>query len=141
MSLQYLDRLLDEVGSGNLRGHVGFDQIYAHWIHEHVGFKHPRGGQAKFLSEALLINYSGYLQRIAELVVTPDGSHIMAAMIRNMEDLSDSAEAKAPRQFGNLEKSGHPRVRDGLEIVYDRPPKMHRLTEAEIRAERRATGQ
>lgn len=33
---------------------ITFDGPYARWIHEHMGFKHPRGGQAKFLETALL---------------------------------------------------------------------------------------
>lgn len=28
--------------------------VYAHWQHEHLWFKHPHGGQAKFLETAML---------------------------------------------------------------------------------------
>jgi hypothetical protein len=33
---------------------VTFSGPYARWIHEHLWFKHPRGGEAKFLETALL---------------------------------------------------------------------------------------
>lgn len=38
------------------KGTVGlwFAGPYAHWIHEHLWFKHPHGGEAKFLETAML---------------------------------------------------------------------------------------
>lgn len=38
------------------QGTVGitFDGPYARWIHEHLYFKHPRGGEAKFLETAMV---------------------------------------------------------------------------------------
>ena len=33
---------------------IEFSSVYAHWIHEHLGFKHPHGGQAKFLESAMV---------------------------------------------------------------------------------------
>jgi hypothetical protein len=33
---------------------VTFDGPYARYQHEHLGFKHPHGGQAKFLEAAML---------------------------------------------------------------------------------------
>ena len=33
---------------------VSFAGPYARWIHEHLWFKHPRGGEPKFLETALL---------------------------------------------------------------------------------------
>ena len=34
---------------------ITFDGPYARWIHEHLFFKHPRGGQAKYLETAMLV--------------------------------------------------------------------------------------
>lgn len=34
---------------------ITFSGPYARWIHEHLFFKHPRGGQAKYLEDALLL--------------------------------------------------------------------------------------
>ena len=32
-----------------------FSSVYARWIHEHLHFKHPHGGEAKFLETAMLV--------------------------------------------------------------------------------------
>lgn len=32
-----------------------YTSVYAHWIHEHLFFKHPHGGQAKFLETAMIV--------------------------------------------------------------------------------------
>jgi len=34
---------------------ITYDGPYARWIHEHLHFKHPHGGEAKFLETALLV--------------------------------------------------------------------------------------
>lgn len=34
---------------------ITFSGPYARWIHEHLAFKHPRGGQAKYLEAAMLL--------------------------------------------------------------------------------------
>ena len=34
---------------------VTFSGPYARWIHEHLWFRHPRGGQAKYLEAAMLL--------------------------------------------------------------------------------------
>lgn len=39
---------------GNDGAAIGYSSVYAHWIHEHTWFKHPHGGQAKFLETAML---------------------------------------------------------------------------------------
>lgn len=51
------------MASGDVRkdraGHnavaIEYDSVYARWIHEHIHFKHPQGGEAKFLETALLV--------------------------------------------------------------------------------------
>lgn len=45
--------ILKSEGGNNEVG-VVFGSVYARWIHEHLTFEHPRGGQAKFLESALL---------------------------------------------------------------------------------------
>jgi hypothetical protein len=54
--------------------------------------------------------------------------------------LSDQVEASAPREWGDLMRSGHPRLLAGDSgmVIHDREPKVHRLTEAELRAKSRA---
>ena len=49
--------------SGKVMGYRGgrntatitYDGPYARWIHEHLHFKHPHGGQAKFLETAMVV--------------------------------------------------------------------------------------
>lgn len=113
---------------------VEVNQVYAHYQHEHLEFRHPRGGQAKYLETPLMLSYRLYLAMIARGLLS-DGGH--RAMSRSMEDLSDQVEVYAPREFGDLMRSGHPSVRVGVRTVYDRPPKQHRLSEQELKIKAR----
>lgn len=40
---------------GNNTVAIVYTSVYARWIHEHLSFKHPTGGQAKFLETAQLV--------------------------------------------------------------------------------------
>lgn len=50
-------------GSGHVDPHRGgdhtvgirYDGPYARWVHEHLWFKHPYGGEAKFLETATVV--------------------------------------------------------------------------------------
>ena len=117
-------------GTGWLRGSVEIDQVYAHYQHERLDLHHPRGGGPKYLERPLFDHYRDYLTVIAHTVLDDGGQREME---RSMEHLSDAAELAAPWEFGDLMHSGHPEVRRGSELVYDRPPKRHRLTQAELR--------
>jgi hypothetical protein len=118
-----------------LHGQVEVDQVYAHYQHEHVEFHHPRGGQAKYLEAPLLAGYKDYLEDYARTVLDDGGQE---AMKRSMEHLSDQVELLAPVEWSDLRRSGHPSVTQGAKIIYDRPPKQARLTEAELKAKSRA---
>jgi hypothetical protein len=116
-------------GSGLLRGSVTIDQVYAHFQHESLDLHHPRGGGPKYLERPLFLHYRRYLTEIARSWLEGGGEFAMA---RCMEDLSDAAEQAAPWEFGDLIHSGHPEVHHGVRLTYDRPPKRHRLTRAEL---------
>ena len=121
-------------GSGRLRGSVTIDQVYAHYQHERLDLHHPRGGGPKYLEWPLFRHYPTWLHNMADSYFEDGGER---AMSYAMEDLSDLAEYAAPWEFGDLIHSGHPQVQRGLRDVYDRPPKRHRLTPAELRAKSR----
>lgn len=104
--------------------------IYAHYQHEHLEFHHPRGGRALYLQAPLYEHFRDYLSAIADEVLKDGGKRQME---RSVEHLSDQVETNAPREFGDLMRSGHPEVIQGGRTLYDRPPKQHRLTEAELR--------
>jgi hypothetical protein len=52
-------------GGDNTVGIV-FSSVYARYIHEHLGFKHPHGGQAKFLEAAMIEKADEAMQAIAD---------------------------------------------------------------------------
>lgn len=80
-------------------------------------------------------HYRDYLADFAKTVLKDGGRD---SMKHSMEHLSDQVELLAPREWGDLRKSGHPKVEAGGKTVYDREPKVHRLTEAELKAKSRA---
>lgn len=51
---------------GNPSAEVGFGEKYAAKQHEEVGYRHPRGGQAKYLEEPMKRNTSKYVELIRE---------------------------------------------------------------------------
>jgi len=118
-----------------LTGTCTVDQRYAHAQHEHMDWHHPRGGIPKYLTKPLMDHYRDYLGDYAKTVLEDGGQ---PAMKRNMEHLSDQVEITAPREWGDLLKSGRPQVKLGDRTVYDRPPKAARLTKEELRAKSRA---
>jgi hypothetical protein len=80
-------------------------------------------------------HYRDYLDDYAKTVLTDGGQ---PAMKRSMEHLSDQVEVTAPREWGDLLASGHPAVTQNDHVIYDRPPKVARLTRQELRAKSRA---
>ena len=126
-----IDELRKMVGSGKITASCEVNQVYAHYQHEHLEFRHPRGGKALYLQEPLYDNYQAYLTDYAKTVLD-DGGH--PAMKRTAEHLSDQVEEHAPREFEDLRFSGHPQVTVNGGVTYDRPPKVARLTEAQLRA-------
>jgi hypothetical protein len=118
-----------------ITGSVTVDQIYAHYQHEHTEFHHPRGGRSKFLQVPLLRHFRDYLASYARDVLHDGGQR---SLQRSMEHLSDQVELEAPREWGDLMRSGHPEVHQAGHFDYDRAPKVHRLTKEELRIKSRA---
>lgn len=134
---QRLDELRHMIGvrDGWVHGSVTVDQIYAHYQHEHREFHHPRGGKAGYLQDPLMRHFRQYLKDYADSLLHNGG---IDSVKRSMEHLSDAVEIEAPREWGDLMRSGHPEVKLGERPVFDRPPKVHRLSEAELRIKSRA---
>jgi hypothetical protein len=127
-----IDRLV-KATPRKITGAVKVDQVYAHYQHEHPEFHHPDGGEAFYLKTPLYAKADKYLERLAEGAIQSDGtSGLKDAMIENMEDLSREVYDRAPWEFGDLRASGHPTVAEGEEVVYDRPPMVHRLDKDEL---------
>jgi hypothetical protein len=131
-----IDALRTMTGRGErLTGTLTCDQVYARYIHEHLEFRHPRGGTAKYLERPLMEHYRDYLSDYAKTVLHDGGQ---PAMKRSMEHLSDQVELTAPVEWNDLRKSGHPSVEQGGRTIYDRAPKAARLTAEELKAKSRA---
>lgn len=110
------------------------DQVYAHAQHEHLEYRHPRGGRARYLADPLMDHYRWYLDQYAKTVLRDGGK---PSLIRAMEDLSAQVNLNAPREFDDLRNSGHPIIELGERTVYDRAPHVHRLTPSELRIKAR----
>jgi len=115
---------------------VTVDQVYAHYQHERMELRHPRGGQAKYLERPLLDHYREYLDDYARAVLKDGGQRAIGDAA---DRLSGEVELHAPREWGDLMLSGHPHAEQGGRVVHDRPPKAARLTETELRAKSKAT--
>jgi hypothetical protein len=130
--------LRDQTGSheGSLTGEVIVDQVYAHYQHERLDLRHPRGGGALYLTLPLLLHRGRYLDRYARTVLDNGGQDAIKDAV---EDLAGTGgvETYAPWEFYDLRRSGHPVVRQGLRVIYDRPPHQHRLSPDELRAKAR----
>jgi hypothetical protein len=77
--LQSKAQLLAPVDMGDLRGSaftevvgqeatVGFTEPYATRQHEEVGYRHPKGGQAKYLEEPYKENMNRYIDYIGDAI-------------------------------------------------------------------------
>jgi hypothetical protein len=131
-----IDELRQTVGGGKLTGTCTVDQVYAHYQHERLNLVHPRGGGPKFLERPLMDHFRDYLDDYAKTVLRDGGQ---PAMKRSMEHLSDEVALSAPREWGDLMLSGRPSVEQGGRTIYDRAPKVGRLTKEELKAKSRAT--
>lgn len=127
------DHLIDAVGRGNLDGSVEVDQVYAHFQEANAWLKHPQGGVAHALQLALFEHNDKHMEHLAKKLITEDGSELEPAMIDNVEDISNRYYETAPWEWGDLRASGHPKVESDGEVIYDRAPNVHRLTESELR--------
>lgn len=54
----------DRGGNGAVT--IEYTSVYARWIHEHLFFKHPTGGEAKYLETAMLSKGSEAMNKAAE---------------------------------------------------------------------------
>lgn len=122
------------VGTGSLRGRVIFNQVYAKNQHESLYFKHPAGGQAKYLYTALITKYQSALQHIASVALT---GAIVGGMIDATETIAKDAAKRAPMEFLDLRNSAHPVVTDRGARVYSRPPIQRRLTKEQHKIKKR----
>lgn len=131
--VQRIAILRDNVGGGSLVGSIVIDQVYARYQHERH-LHHPRGGRSKFLTTGLTTTGPRAFQTMANQVLR--GS-LNIAMARGTENVVKAVRALEPREFGDMANSATVKVTDRGRVVYTRRG-MPRLSEAQIRAKRRA---
>jgi hypothetical protein len=130
-----IDLLIDECdGGGVVIGKVEFNQVYAHRQHYETSWKHPRGGQAMYLTEALFGNVGTFLSDLAATAITPDGVEVTVGMIDATEAVAQDASQRAPLMWGNLKMSAHVTVTHNGDVIYERPALAARLTDDELDA-------
>jgi len=71
------------------------------------------------------------MRHLADTVLDGD---LTEAMADNMRHLVGEVEHLAPIDENDLPRSGHAQVHDQGRLVFDQPPKVHRLSDAELRA-------
>lgn len=133
-----IDELEQRIGPGNLEGKVIVDQVYAKYQHERLDLHHPRGGGPKYLTEPLFDDRNDYLEKVARTVLDDGGKRGLADAMDDLAGKTGSGIAThAPVLFGDLRESGHSEVFEDGTQVYDNPARVHRLTEAELKAKGR----
>jgi hypothetical protein len=135
-----IEELRDRTGcrESHMRGTVMVDQIYAHYQHERLDLKHPRGGHARFLTAPLFEHHRSYLRDIARTFLEDGGRRAMVDAVEHLAGYTGGVGWHAPVELGDLRASGHPFIWHGGRVIYDRPPHMHRLTKPELAAKSRA---
>lgn len=110
---------------------VTVDQVYAQVQHEALEFKHPRGGQAKYLTTPLLADSPEYIQSFANRVLDTENAAQLWGRTAGT-GLQDSVGSYAPIMFNDLRRSAALKVTEGAGVVMDIPAEQPRLTEAEL---------
>jgi hypothetical protein len=126
-----IDTLIEQA-RGRWQAKVEVDQIYAHYQEVNAHFRHPRGGQAFYVRDTLYLGF--WLQsRVAPGLITSRGVRLDYNMRQVADGFVQGVYLRAPMEFNVLKNSGHGSVtRDGVK-VYDRPPKVRRLSEEALR--------
>lgn len=131
-----IDELDRAVGHGDLEVKNEVDQVYAAYIEFGDGMRHPRGGQAHYARDGLYNGVETDMGELARRAITEDGSDLAGAAIDIAQALERRTSELTPREFVNLARSGHVTVTDDGVEIYDRPPDVPRLSEAQLRAQR-----
>lgn len=126
---QRMQELADHVGGGKVIGRIRFDQSYAEEQHEDMALRHPGGGEAKFLYNALQTVGRRFPARIAAELYDTIPRNTMLEVSR---EVGEDAQRRAPIWTGDLRASMAIDILDAGAIVYRQPPVRKRLTAKEL---------
>lgn len=120
------------VPAGHVTAKVEVDQVYAAYQEFGDDFEHPQGGQAHYLGQPWLGATGRTMQTFADHLLEPDG--LTEAGRQVALDGVTMVRDHAPVEFDNLRRSGHATVTTDGAVVFDEPPEVPRLSEAELKA-------
>lgn len=107
------------------------DQVYAHYQEAHPEFNHPDGGQAFYLRDSL---YEGmWMAKMAVGMIDEYGVNVEGKMRETAEGMAAGVYTRAPVEFRDLRRSGHPYVLRDFAQVYNREPVVPRLSDKDLR--------
>lgn len=100
--------------------------------HEALEFKHPRGGQAKYLETPLYAGYADSMQDFANrlLQARRDADRLWHDTVG--KGLQNAVPKYAPVEFGDLRRSAGLETTVGGRVAFIEPPKQRRLSEWEL---------
>lgn len=129
-----MQHLIDSAGApGIVSAACEVDQVYAGY-QEFLELNHPHGGQDHYLRDSLLVPLDQHMETLARTLITEEGCELDRGAEEVAEALSDGVLERAPIEWNDLKRSGHPTVTHDGETVYDRAPEVGRLTEEQLRA-------
>lgn len=132
--LRRTEELSRRVGHGRIEASVKIDQIYAEYQHNIPELRHPTGGKAFFLTDALIGNFPRWYQQIANHLYSPLG--VNHWMIRISDNFASQTKRRMPYFLGDLSRSTQPRVKQGGAFIYEGSAK-GRMSKNTLRAKAR----
>ena len=127
-----IQQLIDRTGGGAIQSQVVVDQVYAQVQHEALEFRHPRGGQAKYLETGLFSGYAGWMEKFAVRVLNArtDADKIWHDEVG--KGLKGTVPKLAPVEFGDLRQSAALTTSVSGRPVFVEPAAQPRLTDWEL---------
>lgn len=128
-----IEDLIRRTTGPRIKATVTVNQPYAQDQHETMHYRHPRGGQAKYLELPMFEGFRGWLQEFADGLLD-EGADTEQGWGKVGRHLQEVVKENAPREFGDLLDSAALLVKSGGSIVLDIPAKQGRLSDAELTA-------
>lgn len=128
-----IDDLIDRTGGPKVKATVTVNQPYAQDQHETLFYRHPRGGQAKYLEGPLMQNHPEWIQKFANRLLVR-GTNAASEWGGVGRSLVRQLPKTAPVEFGDLRNSGALTVKEGNRVIIEEPAKQPRLSESELDA-------
>lgn len=125
-----VDELIEQA-EGRWSARCEVDQVYAHYQEAHPEFQHPDGGQAFYLRDSIYLE--PHMETLAVGLIDQYGVGVQAGLQRVAENIARGVYLRAPWEFMDLRRSGHPYVTRHGGKVWERPPDVGRLSEEELR--------